>query len=151
MRWMTCVRWVLAAMAAVAVGSCATTGGEIAPRGDEGAAKQLVSQWSAALKSQDTDAIMAFYSDQFTNAVYPSKAAVRDAVEQARVIGYLEGMQTDTSTASVSDANGQMTVGPITLTGGFGQHVVNLLLREENGALRIVSAEDLTAHVPAAL
>lgn len=151
MRWKNVVCWMgLCVFSVVGVG-CATGTAPAAPRGDAGAAQQLVTAWSAALQAGDTEAIMAHYSEQFANAVYPSKAAVRDAVEQARVIGYLEGMSIDSNNASVSEANGQMTVGPIALTGAFGQHVVNLQLREENGALKIVSAEDLTAQAPAAL
>lgn len=150
MPWKNVVIGMSLCVFAVVAAGCATSAAP-APKGDAGAAQQLVTAWSAALQAGDTDKIMAHYSEQFANAVYPSKAAVRDAVEQARVIGYLEGMSIDATKVAVSDADGQMTVGPITLTGAFGQHVVNLQLREEAGALKIVSAEDLTAHAPAAL
>jgi hypothetical protein len=130
---------------------CTTTSTASAPKPGEAAVRQVVAEWIGAMQAKNTEAVLAHYSENFANAAYPNKAAVRDAIEQARVMGMLDGVQGDASALSVSSDAGHVVAGPIRLTGGFGEHVLNLHLQQEAGELRIVSAVDVAVNAPAAL
>ncbi len=139
------LRLAFAVAIAVALhAGCTTTSTGSAPKPGEAAVRQVVAEWIGAMQAKNTDAVLAHYSENFASPAYPNKAAVRDAFEQARVMGMLDGVQGDASALSVSGEEGQVVAGPIRLTGGFGEHVLNLCLREEAGSLKIVSVNELT-------
>lgn len=124
--------------------SCTTTSAPTESGNADSRVRAAVTTWAAAMQSQQVDAAVACYSDSFQHAEWGDKNGVRSAIEQARVIGYLDGMQIDTSAMQVSREEGYYRAGPVRMTGGFGDDLLTLHLREEGGAMRIVGSERIS-------
>lgn len=105
----------------------------------------LVAQWVESLQSQNTDAVMQHFSDRFSNTEFGDKAGARATVEQARVLGYLNGIQADTSAMELTCDGNASVVGPVKLRGSFGEYTLNLRMAEENGAWKITGSDEVVA------
>jgi outer membrane murein-binding lipoprotein Lpp len=136
----------MAAMGLLLFAGCATSTQEdnVSSAAGDGPAA-LVNQWVAALQAEDVNAVMTHFSDRYNNPEYGDKQGARASVEQARVLGYLRGLQADTSAMEVSRDGAGVIAGPVRLRGAFGQYNVNLRLAEEAGAWKIVGTEELNA------
>ena len=142
--------WVLILAGALLPHGCATAPGGAVSGGDEAGVRATLAQWELAMESQQVDAALACYSTEFQSVEWGNHDGVRSAIEQARVVGYLDGMQIDVSAAQVSCENGFCRAAPIRLSGSFGEDVLALTFKEETGAARIVGSERLDiAPVPA--
>lgn len=142
--------WALVCYGALLPGGCATSSGGGGAVSGEDSVRATLAQWESAMESQQVDAALACYSTEFQSVEWGNHDGVRSAIEQARVVGYLDGMQIDVSAAQVSCDNGLCRAAPIRLIGSFGEDVLALTFKEETGAARIVGSERLDAAPVAA-
>jgi hypothetical protein len=120
---------------AVAIAGCATTGGGL---GAEQQVRAEIAAWADAFVAKDIDGLMVHYSEDFTHYEYNNKAGIRDYLQGAVNDGYLDSASIDTSAMVVIvDANAA-TAGPIELSASFGSAIINLDLRKEAGAWKII-------------
>lgn len=123
---------------AVFAAGCATMRGP----SDEELIQNTLNGWKAALENQDIDAMMAFYSEDFTTDRGNTKEELREFFQGAKDQGYLEGAQADLSAAETTIEDGTAEVGPIYLSSDAGSLDTTLFLKkEEDGVWRIVGSE----------
>ncbi len=128
--------------------SCATTTGSTANTGDtrgaESRVRATVTTWATAMQSQQVDAALACYSESFQHAEWGDKSGVRNAIEQARVIGYLNDIRIDTTAMLVSREQDYYIAGPVRMIGISGDDVLTFRLRAEGEVMRIVGSEQIS-------
>jgi hypothetical protein len=125
----------LAVTALALVVGCAS-----APAGptDEELLAQLVTQWEQGLVDKDLDAVMAMYSESFSNAEASDKAAWKSYLDWLLGAGYLDGAEVDASGAETVINEGSATVGPLVLSTAAGVFNIEMNLAKEEGGWMIV-------------
>jgi ketosteroid isomerase-like protein len=139
----TMKRFNLVNCGVVIVALALVMGCQSAPKGpsDEELIGTVISSWKDALLAKDFDALAALYSENFVGAQGEDKAGMRQFLEQAGSMGYLDGMTIDTETAETVIEEDKATVGPITISGAMGSMgMTHKLAKEEDGWL-IVGGE----------
>lgn len=102
---------------------------------------QAIAQWAEGVKSQKIDQMMAPFSDSFKHYEYGDKSGVREFLQQAVDMGYLEAIQVGTEEAEIEISGDEATVYPVKLNGSFGQATIEFTLKNEAGAWRIVGMD----------
>ena len=118
-------------------------GCQSAPKGptDEELVANLVADWQTALEAKDMEALMALYSENYVGQQGEDKAGVRNFLEQAAAMGYLDNLQIDTSGAETSIEEGTASVGPVAITGPMGGMNFTMKLAKEEDGWLIVKGE----------
>lgn len=111
---------------------CASTGGNDGPS-DEELITALATGIADALRAQDIDAMVSYYSDDFSSSEGGDKAAIKMALEGYKASGFLEGIEVDISSMKVEVDGDKATVGPIDLEGVFGGLALDFDLEKRDG------------------
>lgn len=73
-----------------------------------------------AAKAGDIDKLLAYYSDSFSHYELGDKTGFRDFLLSAKDMGYLDGVEVDLTHSQTTIEGEEATVGPVTVSGGFG-------------------------------
>ncbi len=120
------------------VPACATSTPKLT---DEELLDALTQGYLAALKAQDIDKVMAFYSEDFSNDQFGDKAGVRSFMESSKDSGFLMELEVDVSENQITITGNTATGGPVILKGWFGSiPVTSESVKEEDG-WKIVSMD----------
>ena len=109
---------------------CATTGG-----GGEDPTEAIASQvdsYAKAMQSQDIDAIMKHFSEDFEHYEWGDKEGAQDFLQETIDMGYLEDLEVETGDMEIEVEGTEATVYPAELSGDFG--TVSLELTYAKGA-----------------
>lgn len=125
---------LVAGVAIVLVCGCATTKGP----SDEELIAGVVEGWKTGMIAQNLDKVLVTYAETFAHPEMADKAALKDFMQNAIDMGYLEGLEIDMAdTKTTIDAAAKTaTVYPIGLTSNAGSVTIELTLTKgENGWL----------------
>ena len=133
------VKMTVVGMLALLAAGCATVG---AGPTEQERLQATLDGWSASFESQDIDAMMAFYSEDFATDAGYSRNAIGQYFQAMADAGYLEGAEADFSLSTIVMQNGTATVGPIYLSSFAGSLRTMLELEQDaDGVWRIVESE----------
>jgi len=99
----------------------------------------------AAAKKEDLDSVMAMISEDFEHPQLGDKAALKEFLQGAIDMGYIE-MYADDTEVSTEDAEfeqdgEEMIIYPIDVEGPWGSATLELTAKQEGGVWKIVSAD----------
>lgn len=127
---------ILTLVSIVTLTGCATLGGNPTLRVND-----AVDEWVEALVEKDLDDFMEVYSEDFRDYEYGDKAGVAAFMAQQKSMGYLDDLKVDRSEEVIEVDGDSATVGPIRVSGYFGQATINLGFANESGDWRIVEQD----------
>ena len=125
------------------VAAALVLGCQSAPKGpsDEELIANAITSWQEALAAKDYDALLSLYSESYKGQRGEDKAGLRSFLEQAGAMGYLDGMEVDTSGAETVVEEGTATVSPVVLSGAMGAMNMKLRFAKEEDGWLIVGGE----------
>jgi len=123
---------------AVVVCGCAST-----PQGpsDEELIAEVVEGMKGALVAQDLDTLMTFYSENFEHWEYGDKAGLKNFMEEAIDMGYLENAEVSTDKAETTIEKDTAKVYPVEFAASFGSATIGVELKKEGMAWLITSMD----------
>jgi len=101
----------------------------------------VIDSWKAAMVAQDIEKIMAAYSEDFSNYEVPDKDGIREFLEGAIDMGYLEDAEIFLEDAETEIEGESATVYPIDFASAAGEVTMELTLTKEAGGWLITSME----------
>lgn len=111
---------------------------EAAPLDPQEQVLQVILNWAEGVKAQDIDLMMTAFSDNFEHYEYGDTTGVRNFLQQATDMGYLEGSEVATQDTEIEIKGDKATAHPVQLIGVFGQATIEFSLRKEDSGWRIV-------------
>jgi ketosteroid isomerase-like protein len=120
-------------------------GCQSAPKGptDEELIVGQITAWQEALTAKDFDALAALYSESYVGERGEDKAGMRQFLEQAGAMGYLDGMTVDASGAETVVEEDKATVSPVVVSGAMGAMNMELSFAKEEDGWLIVGGKTL--------
>lgn len=125
-------------LAMVLVCGCAMFGGGPS---DEELIASTVADYKAGLEEGDIDKFLATHSDEFDNPEMGDKEALAEFVGGAMEQGFLDDVEIIIEDAETVIDGETATVAPVELEGSFGGMSLELMLKKEGDAWRIISSE----------
>ncbi len=125
------MKMAICALAVVAVGGCASTGG--GGMSDADMIQGVLDDMMAALLAQDVEKMVSFYADDFSSDT-GDKAATQEFLEGAKDNGLLEDLEIDTSELEISVDGTSATAEPITLETSIGAIALGFELQKRGGS-----------------
>jgi hypothetical protein len=127
----------------VAIIMTVLVGCQSAPKGptDEEQIAGLLADLETAIEGGDLEAMMSLYSESYQGQRGEDKAGLRTFLDQAKAMGYLEGIDADVSGAEVTVEEGTATAGPVALQGAMGTQTMTLNLTKEESGWLIVGSQ----------
>jgi len=118
-------------------------GCQSAPKGptDAELIATAVNSWTEALTAKDMDTLVTLYSEDYVGQQGEDKAGMRQFLEQAASMGYLDGMTIDISGAETTIEEDKATVGPVVISGAMGAMNITMKFANEEDGWLIVGAE----------
>jgi len=101
-----------------------------------------MNEWKAGLIAKDADRAIMAYSESFRDSDGRGKAEMHAALKEYISMGYLDSLMVDLETVQVTVNGEDATVNPVTLSGSAGSLTLNVALKKEEGAWRIVGATE---------
>ena len=128
----------VAVLVGVLVWGCATT-----TKGptDEELIMTGTQECLAAAKAQDIDGLIAHYSDDFYNYELGDKKGMKAFLEEAKSMGYLDGLEIDLEKAQTVIDGDTATVSPVIINGVFGTATIGFNLIKEGADWQITDME----------
>lgn len=126
-------------VALVVAAGCATT--SVKGPSDQEQVAGVVAAWKAAFEANDLDAIMAFYSEDYSSSQGGNKAGLRDFLDTAIKRDYLKDAKVDITAAEVKVEGAMAQVAPVRLSGLRGGMNLKLDLKKEAHGWLIVSSD----------
>ena len=108
---------------------------------DEEIIKANTAGSTAAAKAGDIDKLLTYYSDKFSHYEFGDKAGFKNFLNGAKDSGYLQGVEVDLSKAQTTIEGDKATVGPVTVSGGFGSAQIQFEVVKEAGDWKISGME----------
>lgn len=108
---------------------------------DEEQIAALISGWRDAMLAQDIDKIMVAFSENFTHSEAPDKAALKDFLQSAIDMGYIEGAEIAIDEAKTTIEGTTATVYPIALRSAAGEVTLELTLTKEEAGWLITTMD----------
>ena len=108
---------------------------------DEELMNLLTEEYLVALEAQDIDKMMTFYSDDFSNYEFGDKEGVRNFMEDAKQMGYLDDIEVDLSEKQTTITGNKASGGPVIVTGSFGSVSFFLEGVKEEGGWKLVDLD----------
>lgn len=108
---------------------------------DEEQIKGLVEGWKAAMVAQDIEKIMVAFSEKFTHYEAPDKAAMKDFIQSAIDMGYLEDAEINLDEMQVTIEGTTATVYPLSLSSAAGEVTLELTLTKEESGWHITGMD----------
>jgi hypothetical protein len=120
-------------------------GCQSAPKGptDAEMIATAINGWQEALTAKNFDALSALYSESYVGERGEDKAGMRQFLEQAAGMGYLDGMTIDISGAETTIEEGKASVGPLMISGAMGAMKMQMDLAKEEDGWLIVGGKTL--------
>ena len=125
-------------LAMVLVCGCAMIGGGPS---DEELIASTVADYKAGLEEGDIDKFLATHSDEFDNPEMGDKEALAEFVGGAMEQGFLDDLEIIIEDAETVIEGETATVAPVELEGSFGGMSMELMLKKEGDAWRVISSE----------
>jgi len=135
----TAIATCIAALVATALLSgCATMG-----KGptDEEILAQLTEECIAATIAKDLDKLMAYYSDDFSHYEFGDKAGLKEFMEGAKDMGYLDDLEVDLEQAETTIEGDTATIYPVEISGAFGSTEIEFTSKKEGDTWKIVGMD----------
>lgn len=107
----------------------------------EEAALAAARAWGEALAAEDLDRIMALFSEDFEHYEYGDKHGISDFLGMAIEMGYLMDVEVLLDDAEVEVDGDEVVIYPIDLMGAFGSVSFELIFKEVDGEMKIVSLD----------
>lgn len=106
-------------------------------------AKEGVQSWVDAAKKGDIDGMMSFVSEDFEHYEYGDKAGLRDFLQQAQDMGYLEDLSASMEDTEIeNEDDGTVILYPVDIEGMFGALTFEFVLKkEDDGKYRMVGMD----------
>jgi len=124
----------------VVVGVLAVVAGCATVKPEEQVAKQ-VDAFKALILAKDIDGLMGLFSDAFEHYEWGDKAGAKDFMQQAKDMGYMDGLTVDTSKAEKKIEGNKASVYPIEISGSFGSTTVELIFTKEKDAWKVTGLD----------
>ncbi|HOZ48700.1 MAG TPA: nuclear transport factor 2 family protein [Candidatus Hydrogenedentes bacterium] len=115
-------------LAAVVLCGCAMFAGGPS---DEELITAKLDAWKAGFVAKDIDAILAVYSDKFTHYEVSDKDGLREFLEGAVDMGYLEDIEVNAEEAEITIDGESAVVYPIDLSSAAGSVTIELTFTKE--------------------
>lgn len=100
-----------------------------------------IQQWMDSLKKQDIDGMMKMVSDKFEHYEFGDKDGLRDFLQQAMDMGYLDGVDVDASDVEVEIEGNEATVYPIEVIGAFGSITLEFIATKEGSEWKVTGMD----------
>lgn len=101
-----------------------------------------MNEWQAGLVAKNADQAIAVYSEEFRDGDGRGKEEMHAFLKEAISMGYLDSLIVDMESAQVTINSDEATVGPVALSSSAGSMYLNVTLKKEEGAWRIVGARE---------
>lgn len=98
---------------------------------------------SEAFKAKEIDKVLEHFSEKFTSSKLATKTDLKNLLEMAMNSGYLDGLTIESKDLKITVEGEKATIGPMSLSGGFGTAVNTYHCTKEDGAWKITGM-DLT-------
>lgn len=123
-------------LSAALIAGCATMGSKMS---DEDMIKETVLSMKTALETKDLDLLMGTFSDDFYHPEVGGKEEGRDLLQMAIDAGYADDGEVYVDDMEITmKEDGTATVYPLDLSGPPGSVSVELVLKKEADAWRII-------------
>ena len=132
------LKGALCVLAAVVLGGCAL--GAKGPS-DEELITGLIEEWKAAMIAQDIDKIMTAFSEEYTHYEAPDKEAMKDFMQGAIDMGYLEDAEIFLEEMELEIEEGTATLYPIDISTAAGEVTLELTLTKEDAGWLITGMD----------
>jgi hypothetical protein len=119
------------------VATCASNSDPVPPSDAEGEIRAAMEEMKAGLHAQNLDAVLAGYSESFDHPEYRDKAAVREFLRQAYLLGYMNGLSIDDTQAQVLVDGPRAEVYPVRISAAFGAMLLKLTFTEGTDGWKI--------------
>jgi len=94
-----------------------------------------------AAKEGDDETMLSFFSEDFRHFMFGDREGLKGYLNDARGMGYLEGIEVDLSYAEFKEEDGKITVYPVDVQGSFGLITFEYVLRPEDGTWRVIELD----------
>jgi hypothetical protein len=125
-------------LAMVLVCGCAMIGGGPS---DEELIASTMADYKAGLEEGDIDKFLATHSDEYDNPEMGDKEALAEFVGGAIEQGFLDDLEVGIEDAKTVIEGETATVSPVELEGSFGGMSMEITLKKEGDAWRVISSE----------
>jgi hypothetical protein len=117
--------------------TCASNTEPVPTTDAESSIRGAMAEMKAGLQAQNLDAVLAGYSESFDHPEYRDKAAVREFLRQAYMLGYMNGLNIDDSQTQVVIDGPRAEVYPVRISAAFGAVILKLTFIESTNGWKI--------------
>lgn len=129
---------IAALVAAALLGGCATGGKGMT---DAEVLAKLTEESIAAVVAQDIDKLLTYYSDDFSHYEFGDKAGLKDFLEGAKDMGYLDDLEVSTEQAETKIEGDTATIYPVIIQGPFGATEIEFTSKKEGDTWKIIGMD----------
>ncbi len=108
---------------------------------DEKLINTTITNWKAALITQDLDKLMDSYSEDYESDRGFDKEDIRGFMERGIDEGFLDNIEVDIEGAEITIEGDKAQVAPVVWTGRRGEMTIEFTLQKEGDTWRIVSSK----------
>ena len=129
---------IVALAAAAVLGGCATSGKGMT---DEEILGKLTEECIAAALAQDIDKLLTYYSDDFSHYEFGDKAGLKEFLDGAKDMGYLDGLEVSMEQAKTTIEGDTATIFPVILEGTFGSTEIEFTSKKEGDTWKVIGMD----------
>ena len=129
---------IAALVAAAVLGGCATSGKGMT---DEELVAKLTEESIAAILAQDLDKLLTYYSDDFSHYEFGDKAGLKEFLEGAKDMGYLDGLEVSMEQAETTIEGDTATIYPVIIDGSFGSTEIEFTSKKEGDTWKVIGMD----------
>lgn len=124
-------------LSAALFGGCATLLGA----NPEKQATAVMNAWQEAMTTGDVDALLALYSEDFTNSRVGDKAGLVRMLNEIAPQGYFQNVTSSLETMRIESSPEGATITGVTIKGSQGQVNMSFTLAKREGGWKIIASE----------
>jgi len=129
---------IAALVGAALMGGCATSGKGMT---DEEIIAKLTEECITAALAKDIDTLLTYYSDDFSHYEFGDKAGLKEFLEGAKDMGYLDGLEVGMEQAETTIEGDTATIYPVVIEGPFGSTEIEFSSKKEAGTWKIIGMD----------
>jgi len=129
---------IAALVAAAVLGGCATSGKGMT---DEELVAKLTEESIAAILAQDLDKLLTYYSDDFSHYEFGDKAGLKEFLEGAKDMGYLDDIEVSMEQATTTIEGDTATIYPVIIEGTFGSTEIEFTSKKEGDTWKVIGMD----------